>query len=66
MNLVIDFGNTLIKTACFEQDTLLKKNIFTNAEELQTAFANTLFENILVSSVSQTVEEATTKLQTSG
>ncbi|MCA6379600.1 MAG: type III pantothenate kinase [Cytophagales bacterium] len=66
LNLVIDFGNSRIKTACFEQESLLKKNIFNNAEELQAAFANTVFENILISSVNQTGEEATAKLQTSG
>jgi type III pantothenate kinase len=66
LNLVIDFGNTRIKTACFEQESLLKKNIFNNADELQAAFTNTVFENIIISTVNQTVEEATAKLQASG
>jgi type III pantothenate kinase len=65
LNLVIDFGNTRIKTACFEQESLLKKNIFNNAEELQAAFANTVFENILVSTVNKTAEEAVKRLQVS-
>ncbi len=66
MNLVIDFGNTRIKTGCFEQDTLLEKNVFETSEELSLAFAHTNFENILVSSVSHVDEKVSNELRSSG
>jgi type III pantothenate kinase len=66
LNLVIDFGNTRIKAATFEQDTLRQKKIVDTPEELALAFADQVFENILASSVNQSAEEAVKRLKATG
>jgi type III pantothenate kinase len=51
MNLVIDWGNTRIKAAFFDNDVLLRQNSFTSQEELISFLENKNIEAALVSSV---------------
>lgn len=54
MNLVLDFGNTRIKMACFEGPRLLKEKAFENAAELlASSHLHEKFEYGLLSSVTQ-------------
>ncbi len=62
MNLIIDIGNTKIKAAVFEQDTLKSKEVI-NYDDWQKAVEsilkkNTAVQNIVVSSVSKIGKEA--------
>ena len=50
MNLVIDFGNTRIKTALFEDDTLIKENVFLSLDELLAFDFN--YKRVIISNVS--------------
>ena len=51
MNLVIDWGNTRIKAAFFDNDVLLHQNSFSSQEELTSFVENKNIEAVLVSSV---------------
>jgi len=57
MNLILDFGNTKIKAAVFEQDKLVEKNILDYLDwkkEIQKILQNYLYiKNLVVSSVSK-------------
>lgn len=58
MNLVLDFGNTRIKTAVFEGENLLEKKIFNSETELINA--GNLFQNVqhcLIASVTNNHEK---------
>lgn len=62
MNLIIDIGNTKIKAAVFEQDTLKLKEVI-NYDDWQIAIEsilkkNATIQNIVVSSVSKIGKEA--------
>lgn len=51
MNLVIDWGNTRIKAAFFDNDVLLHQNSFSTPDELTSFVENKNIEAVLVSSV---------------
>jgi type III pantothenate kinase len=51
MNLVIDWGNTKIKAAFFDNDVLLHQNSFSTLDELTSFVKNKNIEAVLVSSV---------------
>jgi len=54
MNLVLDFGNTLIKAAFFEKSTLLKESVFKSTGELiNSAWLKEQYKNVIISSVTQ-------------
>ncbi len=50
MNLIIDIGNTLIKFALFQEQTLLVKGKG-NLSDLESFLDNNVFENVIISSV---------------
>ncbi len=55
MNLVIDFGNTRIKTALFTKGKLVDESVFSSLEELVKA--QFTYENVIISNVSYPEEE---------
>jgi len=57
MNLVIDCGNSRIKTAIFQNNALREKFLFSNTEELKLFLSNQMFDNAIVSSVNLPAEE---------
>jgi type III pantothenate kinase len=65
LNLVIDLGNTRTKAATFEGVDLQEKFLFQSMDEMNLAFENRSFENVLVSSVNHRSEDILTKLNTS-
>lgn len=52
MNLVVDIGNTRIKTASFNKGTLVEKDTFKDLSGLKVFLERKSFENSIVSSVS--------------
>ncbi len=52
LNLVIDCGNTLVKAAIFEGDSLREKFVFSGGGELKGFLEQRNFQTVLVSSVS--------------
>lgn len=52
LNLVIDCGNTLIKAAAFDGNSMEQKLIFSSADELQAFLSDKSFHTVLISSVS--------------
>lgn len=67
MNLVVDIGNTLIKMAVFQEDTIIKKktllkqDFFKNLEELQQKYPQ--ITHSIVSSVGKTSSKWIQKLE---
>jgi type III pantothenate kinase len=51
MNLVVDYGNSRIKAALFDQDKLSELLSFTTVEELKNFLSRSVFRHALVSSV---------------
>ena len=49
MNLVVDIGNTVIKTACFKNNSLQERNIVT--EEELTSLLHKKWDGIIISTV---------------
>ena len=58
MNVVVDLGNTRAKTALFEGDVLIKKIAFDSIYELYKFLGSNLFENGIISSVSDSTRES--------
>ena len=54
MNLVIDFGNTRIKTALFDDDKLCEERMFSSLEELK--LVNFDYDQLIISNVSYSEE----------
>lgn len=52
-NLVIDFGNTRAKAGVFQDHRLIDKKVFTDVKELQKFIASEVWDNSIISSVSQ-------------
>ncbi|SFU09972.1 type III pantothenate kinase [Algoriphagus locisalis] len=56
-NLIIDIGNTRIKSALFEGNLLLKEDVFDRLENALTCWISLSFDHCLVSSVRWSQEE---------
>lgn len=61
-NLVIDWGNTSLKTGWFADDILEETDRYPNPEALVTALANRLVTQVIVSSTSRPAEEIKERL----
>lgn len=66
MNLVIDCGNSRIKTGLFESNTLIEKISFSTKEELFNFFKTKDIQHLLVSSVTIPAEEILGEVNASG
>lgn len=56
-NLIIDIGNTRIKSALFEGDNLLKEHVFVGIESALMHWTSVSFDHCLISSVRWSQEE---------
>ena len=61
-NLVIDWGNTNLKTGWFDGETLLETGRYPNPEVLLTALSNRAAGHVLVSSTSRPADEIRSRL----
>jgi type III pantothenate kinase len=66
MNLVIDFGNTRIKAALFSGTKLHEKFLFGTSNQLKDFLEKERFEHCIVSSVSESTEEALSWINCAG
>ena len=66
MNIAIDSGNTNIKVALFEGERLTKKFTFSTTDQLSAFLEGTEAENIIVSSVTESLESVIASAHVSG
>jgi type III pantothenate kinase len=66
MNLVIDCGNTKIKIGLFENRDLVRKESFTNLEELKNFMMHINHDHVLVSSVNENPDQILSWSQSNG
>ena len=63
MNAAIDIGNTKVKLGLFEEEKLISFENFQHLEDLSHSLANKAINQIIISSVKDTPEEITKRLQ---
>jgi type III pantothenate kinase len=66
LNLVVDIGNTRIKTAIFNGDSLIEKNVFKDVDGLKAFLEKRTFDHSIVSSVSADPEYILSLLPVTG
>ncbi len=66
MNIAIDSGNTTIKAGFFEGALLKEKFVFSSADELSSLLKKTSIENLIASSVTESIESAIASLHVNG
>lgn len=66
MNLVIDLGNSRIKTAVFEQGIVGDKKVFQHLTELYFYLDQNTFSNVIISSVRNETKDIINKVKVTG